>query len=177
MQRRFNLSRGPCGAIAWPISACFLGVSHEAYEGTKNRKEVRLELEKLATIAIDCGFRLHQEVGPGLLENAYEVLLAHMLTQRGVSVERQKNIPIVFDGVTVDRGFRIDLLLDGQLLIELKTVERLAPVHHKQVLTYLRFMGLPLGLLMNFSNETFKEGLRRILNRYDGPIDFAQKQP
>jgi GxxExxY protein len=136
-----------------------------------------VELERLATIAIDCGFRLHQEVGPGLLENAYEVLLAHMLTQRGVSVERQKNIPIVFDGVTVDRGFRIDLLLEGQLLIELKTVERLAPVHHKQVLTYLRFMNLPLGLLMNFSNETFKEGLRRVLNRYDGPIDFAQKQP
>ena len=135
-----------------------------------------MELERLATIAIDCGFRLHQEVGPGLLENAYEVLLMHMLTKRGLSVERQKQIPILFDGITIDRGFRVDLLIEGQLLIELKTVDRLVPVHHKQVLTYLRFMNLPLGLLMNFSNGTFKEGLRRILNQYDGPIDFAQSQ-
>ena len=151
-------------------------VSHEEYEGTKDTKGAALELERLATIAIDCGFRLHQEVGPGLLENAYEMLLMHMLAKRGLSVERQKQIPIVFDGVTIDQGFRIDLLIEGKLLIELKTVERLAPVHHKQVLTYLRFMNLPLGLLMNFSNETLKEGLRRILNQYDGPIDFAQKQ-
>ena len=84
-------------------------------------------------------------------------------------VERQKPVPIRIDGLLIDGGFRADLLIEGRLLIELKSVERLTAVHSKQVLTYLRFLELPVGLLMNFGGETFKEGLKRIVNRYSAP--------
>jgi GxxExxY protein len=125
-------------------------------------------IEELARIAIDCGFKLHSQLGPGLLESVYEALLAELLRQRGLVVERQKAIPIKWLDIALDEGFRADLLVEGQLLIELKSVEQLAKVHGKQVLTYLRLLDLPLGLLMNFGAETFKEGLRRIPNNYFG---------
>ena len=130
-----------------------------------------MDVEALATIAIDCGLKVHQRIGPGLLESAYEIVLAHALEQRGLSVERQKLVPIRVDAVLIDGGFRADLLIEGKLLIELKSVERLTGVHGKQVLTYLRFLDLPVGLLMNFGGETFKEGLKRVVNRYAAPTD------
>ena len=101
-----------------------------------------------------------------MLESAYEAVLANVLVKRGLSVERQKIIPIHFDDLTIDDGFRADLLVDGKLLIELKSIEKLAPVHGKRVLTYLRFLNLPVGLLMNFGAPTFREGLRRIVNQH-----------
>jgi iron complex transport system substrate-binding protein len=113
---------------------------------------------------------LHTGLGPGLLESVYESVLAKLIAQRGLLVERQKSIPIIFEGLRFDEGFRADLLVDGKLLIELKSVENLAPVHGKQVLTYLRFLHLPLGLLMNFGAATFKEGVKRIVNNHS---DFA----
>jgi len=122
------------------------------------------ETEALATIAVDCGFRLHRDLGPGLLESVYEAILADQLTRRGLLVERQRPIPIHYDGIELAEGFRADLLLNGKLLIELKSVERLSPLHNKQVLTYLRLLDLPLGLLMNFGAATFKEGICRIAN-------------
>ena len=125
-----------------------------------------MDVEALATIAVDCGFRVHDALGPGLLESVYEAVLAQALTRRGLLVERQKPIPIRFDGVILDEGFRADLLVEGVLLIELKSVERTAPVHGKQVLTYLRLMELPLGLLMNFGAATFREGVRRVVNNH-----------
>ena len=125
-----------------------------------------METEALATIAVDCGFKLHQRLGPGLLESAYEAVLAESLARRGVAVERQKPVPILFDGIAINEGFRADLLLEGKLLIELKSVERIAPVHGKQVLTYLRLLDLPLGLLMNFGAATFREGIKRIANNH-----------
>lgn len=123
-----------------------------------------MDIEGLATIAIDCGFKLHSQLGPGSLESAYETLMAHSLVRRGLAVERQSPVSIKFDGVAVNDAFRLDLLVEGKLFIELKSVERLAPIHGKQVLTHLRLMGLPLGLLMNFGGTTFKEGLKRIVN-------------
>jgi GxxExxY protein len=123
-----------------------------------------MNVEKLATTAIDCGLSIHRELGPGLLESAYEAILAHELTKCGLSVECQKTVPIIYDGVAIDAGFRIDILVERQLVIELKSVERLAPVHGKQILTYLRFMNLPLGLLMNFGAPMFKDGLKRVVN-------------
>ena len=123
-------------------------------------------VEALATVAIDCGLTIHRRIGPGLLESAYEAILAAALEQRGLSVERQKTIAIHMDDLRVDAGFRADLLVESVLLIELKSVDRLVPVHGKQVLTYLRFLELPLGLLMNFGGETFREGLRRIVNNH-----------
>lgn len=97
-----------------------------------------------------------------------EALLFRSLIERGLSVERQKVIPIEWNGTHLDEGYRADLLVEGRLLIELKSTERSAPVHGKQVLTYLRLMKLPLGLLMNFGAATFKEGCRRIPNDYYG---------
>ena len=123
-----------------------------------------MEIERLATIAVDCGFRVHEGLGPGLLESVYEAALSYGLGRRGLLVERQKPVPIRLEGVILDEGFRADLLVEGQLLIELKSVERTAPAHGKQVLTYLRLMDLPLGLLMNFGAATFREGVRRVAN-------------
>lgn len=124
------------------------------------------DVEELARIAMDCGFKLHDALGPGLLESVYEACLARSLASRGLSVDRQKPIPIVFDGMVLEEGFRADLLVEGSLLIELKSTEAHAPVHAKQVLTYLRLMNLPLGLLMNFGAPTFKQGVRRLVNNH-----------
>ena len=101
-----------------------------------------------------------------MLELAYESVLAHALEKRGPRVARQQLIAIRFDGIVIDAGFRADLIVQDALLIELKSIDRLAPVHVKQVLTYLRFLELPVGLLMNFGGDTFKEGLRRIVNNH-----------
>ncbi|MGN6818483.1 MAG: GxxExxY protein [Sphingomonas sp.] len=127
------------------------------------------DLEELARIAVDCGFKLHEALGPGLLESVYEACLFQSLASRGLDVERQKIVPIRYEGLVLDEGFRVDLVVERQLLIELKSTESHAPVHAKQVITYLRLMDLPLGLLMNFGAATFKEGVRRIANNYFAP--------
>ena len=127
------------------------------------------DLEELARMAVDCGFKLHEALGPGLLESVYEACLFQSLAARGLNVERQRVVPIRYEGVLLDEGFRVDLLVERQLLIELKSTESHAPVHAKQVITYLRLMDLRLGLLMNFGSATFKEGIRRIANDYYPP--------
>jgi GxxExxY protein len=124
------------------------------------------DVERLASIAVDCGFKLHQQLGPGLLESVYEAILAELLTDRGLRARRQVSVPIRFNGKQFEEGFRVDLLVEDKLVIELKSIERIAPVHGKQVLTYLRLMELPLGLLMNFGAATFREGIKRIANDY-----------
>ena len=140
-------------------------ISREEREGAKFREGIGADVERLSAIAVDCGLRVHSELGPGMLESAYEAVLAHRLMEKGLSVERQKVIPIIVDGVTIEQGFRADIIVEGQLLIELKTVERLLPVHARQVLTYLKFASLPIGLLMNFSGATFREGLKRLVHQ------------
>lgn len=124
------------------------------------------EIERLARICVDCGYRLHRDLGPGLLESVYEAIMAKMLSEQGLDVRRQVYLPVRYNGLHIDEGFRIDLLVGGQLLIELKSVERLANVHGKQLLTYLRLANLPLGLLMNFGAATFKEGIKRVANNH-----------
>lgn len=123
-------------------------------------------LESIAKTSVDCGFHLHKDIGPGLLESAYEILLFESLKEKGLSVERQKIVPIRFKGRVLDEAFRADLIVENQLLIELKSTERHAPVHAKQLLTYLRLMDLPLGFLMNFGAATFKDGVKRLANNY-----------
>lgn len=127
-----------------------------------------MEVEALATIAVDCGFKIHERLGPGLLESVYEAVLAHRLELCGLAVERQRPVSIRIDDLMFDEGFRADIVVEGKLLIELKSVERTAPVHAKQVLTYLRLMDLPLGLLMNFGAATFREGVKRVVNNHGG---------
>lgn len=124
------------------------------------------DLEELARVAIDCGFKLHKALGPGLLESVYEVILADSISQRGLRVERQVPISISYNGRVFYEGFRADVLVESRLLIELKSIERLSPVHGKQVLTYLRLMDPPLGLLMNFGAATFREVVKRIANNH-----------
>jgi GxxExxY protein len=128
------------------------------------------EIEALARIVVNTGFELHRDIGPGLLESAYEALMASILAKEGCDVQRQVPIQMNYRGVTVDNAFKIDLLVNNCLVIELKSIERLTAVHGKQVLTYLRLMHLPLGLLMKFGEATFKLGLRRIANDYYGKI-------
>ena len=127
-------------------------------------------LEVIARDVVDFGFHIHQALGPGLLEHAYESLLAAALTQAGYEVRRQVPVQMNFKGVVVDNAFKIDLLVEDGLIVELKSLERLAPVHSRQVLTYLRLMQLPLGLLVNFGQPLFKDGLKRIANDYQGPF-------
>ena len=123
-------------------------------------------VDELTGIVINSGLALHQQVGPGLLESVYEQVLADRLMSIGLRVERQQPVSIVIDGKTYAEAFRYDLLIDGLLLIELKSIEKLGPIHLKQTLTYIRLMNLPIGLLLNFGSETFKQGTRRITNNH-----------
>ena len=128
-----------------------------------------MELEELARVSVDCGFRLHKDLGPGLLETVYEILLAESLRKKGLTVARQVAVPLKHDGIVVDNAFKIDLLVENRLVIELKSTERDSALYPKQLLTYLRLMNLPLGLLMNFGQETFKQGIKRVANNYREP--------
>jgi GxxExxY protein len=120
--------------------------------------------EELARIVVDCGYRLHRELGPGLMESVYESVSAGRLSDAGLSAVCQRPIDIHVDGKIYPCAFRADIIVNDALLIELKSVENLAPVHIKQTLTYIRLLKMPLGLLINFGTATFKEGTRRIMN-------------
>jgi len=113
---------------------------------------------------VDAAMKIHVRLGPGLLESVYEAVLARDLERRGFQVERQKAIRFEYDGMVFEEGFRADLLVEDRVIVELKSVEKLAPVHGKQLLTYLRLMHLPVGLLINFGEATLREGLHRIVN-------------
>ncbi len=119
---------------------------------------------EIGRIVVDSAVHLHRELGPGLLELVYEVLLAHQLHKAGLHVERQVPIPIEFDGIRFDEGFRADLIVEGKVILELKSVERIIKAHKKQVLTYLRLTDLKLGYLLNFGEGLMKDGIFRIIN-------------
>jgi len=125
------------------------------------------ELDEITGAVVDAAMKIHMDLGPGLLESVYEAVLARALERRGFHVERQKVIRFEYDGMVFEEGFRTDLLVEGDVIVEIKSIERLAPVHSKQVLTYLRLMHLPVGLLINFGAATLKEGLTRIVNNLD----------
>ena len=125
--------------------------------------------EEIAAIVVDCAFRLHRDLGPGLLEIVYEVVLAKLLKDAGLRVKCQHPVTISYAGFTFVEGFRADLIVEDIVLVELKSIEKLAPVHSKQVFTYLRLLDLPLGLLINYGAATFKEGCKRIVQ---GPQSF-----
>ncbi|HEU0135209.1 MAG TPA: GxxExxY protein [Allosphingosinicella sp.] len=138
-----------------------------------------MHVEEVAAIAVDCGINVHKKLGPGLLESVYEAVLEASFVRRGLRVERQKPIPIEFEGMHLGDGFRADLLVEEKLIIEIKSTERLAPVHGKQLLTYLRLARQPVGLLMNFGGETFREGLQRVVNNHTSfaPSRLRVNQP
>lgn len=123
--------------------------------------------DDIAKIIVHSALELHRELGPGLLESVYEMVLASMLREQGLEVERQKPIPIRFRNVSFDEGFRADLIVGKLVLVELKSVVALAPVHRKQVLTYLRLSELKLGLLVNFGGEMLKGNIERLVNNLE----------
>lgn len=118
----------------------------------------------IAETIIDACFTVHTTLGPGLLESVYEAALAQELRKRGLSITRQQIIPITYDGVTLDEGFRAYLVVEDKIILELKSVEQVAPVHKKQLLTYLRLSGKRLGFLVNFGSNLIKDGITRIVN-------------
>ena len=119
---------------------------------------------EIGDIIIDTAVNLHIKLGSGLLESVYEVVLMKLLTQKGLSVQRQVSVPIEFEGERFDEGFRVDLFIEGKVIIEIKSVEKISPVHNKQLLTYLKLTNTKVGYLLNFGAALMKEGIVRIIN-------------
>ena len=120
---------------------------------------------EIAKIIVDAAYQIHKKYGPGLLESVYEALLFHELSKRGLKVTRQVVIPLIHDGIVIEESFRADLIVEDLVIIELKSVEKIASVHPKQLLTYLKLTNLKLGLLVNFNVELIKNGITRIVNK------------
>ena len=127
-------------------------------------------MESLTAEKVDAAYKLHTGIGPGLLESVYEAVLARDLERRGLAVEKQKSLSFDYDGMTFSDCLRVDLLVQGCVVVEIKSVERILPVHPKQVLTYLRLLNLAVGRLINFGAPTLKEGIQRIATGYGAAI-------
>jgi GxxExxY protein len=119
-------------------------------------------IDLIAKDVVDAAFKIHTKLGPGLLESAYEACLAHELTKRGYQIERQKPQPVIYDGLEIEVGYRLDVLVNGEVIVELKSVEQVLPIHHAQLMTYLKLSGKTLGLLINFNVPVIKQGIRRV---------------
>jgi GxxExxY protein len=126
----------------------------------------RDKLNEISGKIIDCSIRVHAELGPGMLEGAYQTCLMHELIEAGFDVQTQLKLPIVYRGIELDAGYRIDLLVQGSVIIELKAIDRLLPVHEAQLLSYLRMSDLRLGLLVNFNVKRLVDGVRRVVNNF-----------
>jgi len=120
---------------------------------------------EIARIIVDAAFKIHKTLGPGLLESVYQATLNFELQNRGLRVVQQVGLPLQYEGVKLELGFRVDLIVDDKVIIEIKSVEAVVPVHRKQLQTYLRLMDLRLGLLLNFNVELIKDGIQRVVNR------------
>ncbi|MFN8359395.1 MAG: GxxExxY protein [Candidatus Kapaibacterium sp.] len=121
---------------------------------------------EISKIVVDAGLKVHRTLGPGLLESAYEACMYHELCSRHLQVEKQKPLPLIYEGVILEAGYRIDLLVENKLIIEIKSADSLHPLHEAQLLTYLKVSNCKLGLLMNFNTVLFKDGVRRYINGY-----------
>ena len=124
----------------------------------------RERLEEVGKIIINSAFEVHSSLGPGLLESTYESCLVYELLERGLNVERQKYLPINYKGCEIDEGYRIDILVEDEVIIELKTVEHLLPVHEAQIISYLKLSSKRLGYLINFNSKLIKDGIQRKVN-------------
>ncbi len=123
---------------------------------------------EIGKIVVDCAVKLHIDLGPGLLESVYEVLLTRLLQDAGLKVERQVSIPIEYSGVRFDEGFRADIVVEDKVILELKSADKINNAHKKQVLTYLKLTDKKLGFLLNFGENLMKDGITRVLNGYVG---------
>ena len=130
-----------------------------AFAGNKNMTE-----NETSKIIVDCAFKIHNKIGPGLLESVYEAILAHELGKRGCKINRQQAFPVVYESIQLEVGFRADIIVNDSVIIEIKSVEGISPVHLKQLRTYLILADKKLGLLINFNVELIKDGIRRVVN-------------
>jgi len=123
-----------------------------------------METNKITGAIVDTAYHIHEGLGPGLFESVYEIVLADILASKGLSVQRQVPVAIRFEGKIYDEGFRADLIVEDKVIVEIKSIDRLSPVHKKQVLTYLKLSGLKVGLLINFGGERLKGNIERLAN-------------
>lgn len=128
------------------------------------RKRKEMTENELSKTIVNICFRIHSELGPGLFESVYEEILTYELLEKGMEISRQQAIPVIWKNIKMDLGFRSDLIVENKVLIEIKSIETIAPVHQKQVLTYLKLTGIKLGLLINFNEGLLKNGITRIVN-------------
>ena len=119
--------------------------------------------EQIATDVVDAAFQVHSTLGPGLLENAYEACMVHELTCRGYKIEQQRVQPVIYRGLQIEAGYRLDLLVNDQVILELKAIDQLLPIHQAQLMTYLRLSGKTLGFLINFNVPVIKVGIKRVV--------------
>jgi len=119
---------------------------------------------EISAVIVDAGIQVHRALGPGLLESAYEACLCHELRKSGLSVQSQVDLPVEYDGVVLEVGYRLDILIEGKVIVEVKAVKEIAPIHQAQLMSYLKLSGMKLGLLMNFHETRLKDGIRRLVN-------------
>lgn len=135
------------------------------------------QLNALSSRVIGAAIIVHRELGPGLLESTYEACLWHELNVQGISAIRQVSLPVVYKGIEIDCGYRVDLLVEDELIMELKSVEAMQPIHESQLVTYLKLSGSRLGLLINFNTKALKHGIRRLVNGIDNNIPLRSSRP
>jgi GxxExxY protein len=133
-------------------------------------KEARLN--KITEVIIGAAMNVHRALGPGLLESAYEACVLHELAQAGLKVVQQKPLPVVYRGVTLDCGYRMDMMVEDEVIVEIKSIEKLLPIHKAQLMSYLKLAGCNVGLLINFNVEVLKHGIQRVVNDFP---DGAQR--
>ena len=133
-------------------------------------------LNKITETIIGCAINVHKELGPGLLESAYEACLLYDLSQTKMKIERQKPLPIIYKNVKLDCGYRLDLLIEDDVIVEIKSVEKLLPIHKAQLLSYLKISGMQIGLLINFNVELLKDGIIRVVNNYPDSLRTQRSQ-
>ena len=119
---------------------------------------------EIAKIVVECGLSVHKTLGPGLLESAYEECLSYELQKYGLKVEQQKALPLVYEGIRLDIGYRVDLLIESKFIVEIKSIDSLNDIHMAQIITYLKLSNCKLGLLINFNSVLFRDGVRRVIN-------------
>lgn len=122
--------------------------------------------KELTGLVLKCAFKVHSNLGPGLLESVYQHCLAYEMIRAGLAIEMERPLPVIYEGVKLNCGYRLDLVVENRLILEIKSIDGLAPIHFAQVLTYLKISGFELGLLLNFNVESMKNGIRRIVNNY-----------
>ena len=137
---------------------------------------IKMNQEDVATIIIDAALKVHRSLGPGLFESAYQLCLAYELRQRGLQVECEVALPIIYEGIKIEAGYRIDMVIENQIIIENKTVEQLLPIHEAQIMTYMKLSKTQIGFLINWNVRLIKNGIKRIVSNVSEPTWYGGRE-